>query len=89
MQSYPSRVLRLGVEQGAKLLGFYPIDRIDSMTKQDYIILAELIRTNTDIVNYELKRLPFLNGLCAHLFRDNVGFDAIAFIRACEPCEED
>ena len=36
MQNYPSRVLRLGVEQGAKLLDFYPIDRMDGMKTRNY-----------------------------------------------------
>ena len=55
MQSYPSRVLRLGVEQSAKLLGFYPIDRIDSMYGIFYLKVK--VRLNLDLPEDKITEL--------------------------------
>lgn len=61
------------------------------MTKQDYIVLAKIIKDNTwnndydnEINRFEISRDPFLNDLCKYLKADNPRFDEDKLRKACE-----
>ena len=56
------------------------------MTKKDYIRFAKIIKDNTNMSGYKiiLNKDSFINDLCDVLKKDNIIFDRLRFIEACE-----
>ena len=59
------------------------------MTKQDYVILARLIKTNTIFIDHSTEHsapmisyYSFINNLCHKLETDNPKFDKEIFLKA-------
>ena len=53
------------------------------MTKKNYIMLAELIRINTNKKQTHLYINSFLEDLCCELKKDNPNFNIERFLNAC------
>ena len=55
------------------------------MSRKDYIQLARIIKDNTSMSGYKivLNKDSFIDDLCDVLKQDNINFDRLRFIDAC------